>query len=661
MTEIKTAKERIEYLTEYLLRQNQLYYIENTPEISDLEYDVLYRELRALETQFPQYIQENSPTQAVGADITLKSEKTKPHLQRMYSLDNAFSLEEVEVFLGRTSLLTPTVCLEHKVDGLSINLIYQNGQLQDALTRGDGEAGEIVTENALTIPGIPKTIPYTQKIEIRGEVYMTKADFHRLNAEREQQGLKLYANPRNVAAGTLKKKDTSLVATRGLRVFIYGVGFGRQAFKTHSETLAFCQRLGFPVNPHFAVVDSIEQINAYCQEWDTKRQSLEYEIDGIVVKINDLALQDELGFTSKSPKWAIAYKFNAEEKVTTLKEVIYQVGRTGAVTPVAILEPVAISGSTVSRATLHNADEITRLGLRIGDSVKIIKSGEIIPKIIEVVQCNNGEPVCFPLNCPHCGSPLHKDNDTVAYFCDSNNCTAQVKRKLEHFCSKEAMNIEGLGPQIISLLYDNGLITTLDSIYNIDYYKFSKLPSQGEKSAENLRNAIEVSKTRDLARLIFALGIRFVGQRTSEILASHFKTIQALYKANVDELKTLEEVGEKIAYSITQYFANPENIATIERLAQAGVNTIRQEASIVTNNPNIAGKKFLITGSFAGFTRDQIQQMIADNGGINISAVSKNLNFLILGENPGSKLEKAQKINTIKIIGLDALLEMLQI
>jgi len=661
MKENENPKERIAYLTEYLLRQNQLYYIENTPEISDLEYDVLYRELRALESQFPQYIQENTPTQAVGADITLKSEKTKPHLQRMYSLDNAFSLEEVEVFLGRTSLLTPTVCLEHKVDGLSINLIYQNGQLQDALTRGDGEAGEIVTENALTIPGIPKTIQYTQKIEIRGEVYMTKADFHRLNAEREQQGLKLYANPRNVAAGTLKKKDASLVADRGLKVFIYGVGFGRQAFKTHSETLIFCQKLGFPVNPHFAVVNSIEQISTYCQEWDTKRQQLDYEIDGIVVKINDLALQDELGFTSKSPKWAIAYKFNAEEKVTTLNEVIYQVGRTGAVTPVAILEPVAISGSTVSRATLHNADEIARLGLRIGDSVKIIKSGEIIPKIIEVVQCNNGEPVCFPLNCPHCGSPLHKDDDTVAYFCDSNNCTAQVKRKIEHFCSKEAMNIEGLGPQIISLLYDHQLISTLDSIYHIDYYKFSKLPSQGEKSAENLKNSIEVSKTRDLSRLIFALGIRFVGQRTSEILASHFKTIQALYKANVDELKTLEEVGEKIAYSITQYFANPENIATIERLAQAGVNTTRQEANIVTNNPNIAGKKFLITGSFAGFTRDQIQQMIADNGGINISAVSKNLNFLILGENPGSKLEKAQKINTIKIIGLDTLLEMLQI
>jgi len=660
MKEADFAKERIAYLTQYLLHQNQLYYIENTPEISDFEYDALYTELKNLEAKYPQFALENSPTQAVGTDITQQSEKTKPHLQRMYSLDNAFSTDEIETFLGKIALLTPEVCLEHKIDGLSINLIYHNGQLQDALTRGDGEAGEIVTENALTIPGIPKTITYTQKIEIRGEVYMTKADFHRLNAEREQKGLKLYANPRNVAAGTLKKKDASLVAERGLKVFIYGVGYGRQAFKTHSETLAFCHKLGFPVNPYYNVVNDIEHIKDYCEKWDGNRQSLEYEIDGIVIKVNDLALQDELGFTSKSPKWAIAYKFNAEEKVTTLKEVIYQVGRTGAVTPVAILEPVAISGSTVSRATLHNADEIARLGLRIGDSVKIIKSGEIIPKIIEVVQCNNGELVVFPKNCPHCGSPLHKDDDTVAYFCDSNNCSAQIKRKLEHFCSKEAMNIEGLGPQIISLLYDNKLISTLDSIYNIDYYKFSRLPLQGEKSAENLKTAIEASKARDLARLIFALGIRFVGQRTSEILASHFKSIEALYKADIDELKTLEEVGEKIANSIAQYFANPENIATIERLAQMSINTKKHESATVTHNPNITGKKFLITGSFADYTRDDLQQMITQNGGINISAVSKNLDFLIVGANPGSKLEKAQKINTIKIIGLEALLEMLQ-
>jgi len=659
MPDPEKAKARIAQLCEYLNKQNDLYYVQNTPQISDAEYDILYDELKNLEIQYPQLIQSDSPTQKVGTDLPSNNAKTKTHLERMYSLDNAFSTDELEAFLTKISPQIPSVCLEHKIDGLSINLLYQNGKLTDALTRGDGETGEIVTDNILTIPDIPTHINYAETIEVRGEVYMTKADFDRLNALRSENDLKLYANPRNVASGTLKLKDPSIVASRNLKVFIYGIGYGRHRFQNHSDTLKWCAEMGFPTNPHYKVVNTIPDIHKYIQQWDTERASLPYEIDGIVLKIDNLTLQEQLGYTSKSPKWAIAYKFKAEECITTLNDVIYQVGRTGAVTPVAILAPVAISGSVVSRATLHNADEIERLQLHIGDSVKIIKSGEIIPKIIEVTQTNNGAVVTFPQTCPECGSPLHKDPEGAIYYCDSNACPAQAKRKLTHYCSKDAMDIEGLGSSTIAQLYDNHMLTTIDSIYQLDYHKFASLEKQGVKSAENLKTAIGTSKDRDLDRLIFALGIRFVGQKTSKILATHFQTINALYTATVDTLKTIDEVGEKIALSIVQFFADPENISLIEKLASLGINTtLKQKTTSTTINQNIHGKKFLITGSFMQYSRDALEKLITENGGINISAVSKNLDFLIVGQNAGSKLSKAQAIPSIKIIDLDTFLGM---
>jgi len=662
MDDIKKAKKRITTLCEYLNKQNQLYYVQNSPEISDAEYDLLYSELKYLESQYPQLIQPDSPTQKVGTDLPFTNVKTKPHLQKMYSLDNAFSTDEIEAFLSKISQPIPSLCLEHKIDGLSINLIYQNGLLVDALTRGDGETGEVVTENILTITEIPRKIGFQDTIEIRGEVYMTKADFERLNAQRAENAQKLYANPRNVASGTLKLKDPAIVASRNLKVFIYGIGTGKQHFQRHSDTLKWCAKMGFPINPHFVVVDSVPDIIKYCQDWDIQRSQLPYEIDGIVVKIDSLTLQDQLGFTSKSPKWAVAYKFKAEELVTTLKDVIYQVGRTGAVTPVAILEPIAISGSVVSRATLHNADEIGRLGLRIGDSVKIIKSGEIIPKIIEVVSSSSGALVTFPTQCPECGSPLHKDSDGAIFYCDSNACPAQAKRKLIHFCSKDAMDIEGLGTSIINQLYDQKILSTIESIYHIDFDQLVKQNMLGPKIAENLKHAIEESKNRDLDRLIFALGIRFVGQLTSKILAQHFQSITAFYTATADTLKTIDEVGDKIATAIVQFFQDKENTDLIQGLTNIGINTqLKRKSTPSKVNENINGKKFLITGSFAQYSRSDIEAIITENGGINISAVSKNLDYLIVGQSPGSKLQKAQNIPSIQIIDLQTFLQMVNL
>jgi DNA ligase (NAD+) len=667
-------KSRIEYLTNYLNKQNHLYYVENKPEITDVEYDILYSELKNLEEAHPELALKVSPTQQVGSDLVVETSKTIKHLQRMYSLDNAFSYEDIKTFIDRIEKdykTFPEVCLEHKIDGLSVNLLYENGFLSYALTRGDGESGEIVTENILTIKDIPQMIDYKGTIEVRGEVYMRTEDFRKINEERAKNNLKLFANPRNVASGTLKLKDSSIVAERNLKIFVYGVGYhfpsklegvGGGSIQSHSNYLNFLKQLGFTVNPHFTTANSLQEIYDFCDKWNVNRNTLDYEIDGIVLKINNRALQSELGFTSKSPKWAIAYKFPAEEKITTLKDVIFQVGRTGAITPVAILEPVAISGSIVSRATLHNADEIERLNIKIGDQVKIIKSGEIIPKIIEVVNSEfripNSEFLKFPKCCPVCGSTLHKEDEGCIFYCDNNNCPAQLQRKLEHFCSKDALNIEGLGEAVISQLLENKLITTIDSIYNIDFEKFAKLDKQGTKSAENLKNSIESSKTRDFDRLIFALGIRHVGQKTSKILARYFENIDSLISTDLETLTKINEIGAKIANSLRDFFSDESNLDLIEKLQKIGLNFSKTAIGENTSQ-TLNDKKFLITGSFERWTRDELTKIIEDNGGTVISAVSKNLNYLIVGDKPGSKLEKSNKIPTITLLNEESFLEMI--
>ncbi len=645
-------------------KNNRLYYLNAEPEISDFEYDMLVHRLKDLEERYPEYKISETPTEKVSSDLT-KENKTIPHKVRMYSLDNAYSLAEADSFLkgiaSDLEITYPTVALEHKIDGFSINLYYDKGKLVYATTRGDGVEGEDVTANVKTIISIPQSIPYLKKIEVRGEIYLPVQEFLRINAEREQLGEKLFVNPRNAAAGTIKVKDQEIVRSRKLDSVIYSVGlFDDPLINSQEKLLFFLKQNGFKTNPHTIFVSSFAEIEKYCLEWDTQRDSLAYEIDGIVIKINSFALQRELGYTGKSPKWAIAYKFKAEEKSTELLDVIYQVGRTGAITPVAVLKPVFVSGSTVSRATLHNADEIKRLDLHLGDTVKIIKSGEIIPKILSAdasLRKPEAPEVVFPSTCPECSSELTKDKEGVVHYCSNINCPAQIQKRLEHFASRDALNIEGLGEAVIKQFLDAGIIHSLVDIYNIDYSLVLKLERQAEKSVENLKAAIEKSKEQPFEKVLFALGIRFIGAKTSKVLANHFKTIDALAQAQYEDLIKAEEIGDIIAYSVLDFFKQPENLKMIEDLKQAGLKFSLD----LTGYQNILnGATFLITGTLPNYSRQEMQELIEKNGGRIISSVSKNLNYLVLGESPGSKLTKAQAIPTIKIISEEEVLSLLK-
>ncbi|MDX9870169.1 MAG: NAD-dependent DNA ligase LigA, partial [Candidatus Cloacimonadales bacterium] len=556
MNSFEQISERINYLTKEIQRHNQLYYEKSIPEISDYEYDLLLKELESLEKQYPQFAKQDSPTQRVGSDL-LTNQKNIPHRQRMYSLENAYSLQEIENFLfkSKTELQTAslTLCCEQKIDGFSINLFYQNGALQYATTRGDGYVGELVTENIKTISELPLSIPFQGEIEIRGEIYLPINEFERINEERELEGLKTFANPRNAASGSIKLKNSEEVKNRRLKAFIYAVGFVSEPIaQAQTEILCKLKEWDFPINPHYKKLSSYQELADFCNYWDKERYNLEYETDGIVVKVDNLALQDELGNTAKSPKWAIAYKFKAEEKISELLDVHFQVGRTGAVTPVAILKPVTIASTTVSRATLHNIDEIERLDLRIGDRVRIIKSGEIIPKLLGVVEENRPDThlkVQFPENCPVCEHKLYKEENGVITYCINSACPAQLQRRLEHFTSRDAMDIEGLGPANIKLFIDNGLLSGIEDIYKLDFDKILTLERMGQKSVDNLKEAIEKSKQQDFYKLLFALGIRFVGAKTAKILCSSFQDIEQLIKVNQDELQTIPEFGEKFALS----------------------------------------------------------------------------------------------------------------
>jgi DNA ligase (NAD+) len=740
---MEKIKQRIEFLVSELNRHNQLYYIENRPEITDVAFDMLLDELKQLEIDYPQFLSVDSPTHMVGSDIT-QTEKTIPHLTRMYSLDNAFNADDINMFLRRTAKIrdgnTADLLLEHKIDGLSINLIYERGKLKYALTRGDGVVGENATENVLTIVGVQTTIDDDGLMEIRGEVYMTRSDFEKNNIERKHSGIDLFANPRNAAAGTLKLKDPTLVAQRNLKIMVYNIGAGRERFSTLSECRQFLIKMGFPTIPHPQKVSSTDDILDYISEWEESRYGLDYDIDGIVLKLDNIELQDQLEstrkntLTAKAPLWSIAYKFRAEEKVTTLLDVVYQVGRTGAITPVAILEPVEISGSVVSRATLHNAAEMQRLGISIGAKVQIIKSGEIIPKILKVVETSDTDKaVSFPDVCPACSTKLEKDNDDrdfhqiisdlgipgvgkiiaqklteyfddmqslmntniytlrtidkitdkiaeniinfladpknrqkamepkdfVVSICPNDACPAINLAKLEFFCSKEAMNIAELSTETLRKLIEHGLITTIDSLYEIDYIRFSTIDKLGTKSAENLKKAINESKTRSLDRLIYALGIKNVGSNTSKLLAKNFSDIESLFSATLQTLLSIDGINPKIAKSIERYTSKPENVALIRKLSTHGVNMIGEQQ--VYASSTLSGKKFLITGTLAGFTRNEVEQMIGSHGGVMLSAVSKNLDYLVVGESAGCKLEKAKKIPTILIITLPQLFEMIKL
>ncbi len=646
----------IQELRKSINKHNELYYQKAQPVISDFEYDKLLKRLIELEEKFPQYKTDDSPTKDVGSDL-LPQSKIISHKMRMYSLDNAYSFEEIQPFLAKLFKNTEIdIVAEQKIDGFSINLYYENGELLHATTRGDGYEGEIVTENILTIKSIPRKISIKEPIEIRGEVYLPKIEFDRLNKERETDGKKLFANPRNAAAGSIKLKDAEVVAARNLQAIFYSIGFSERKFTSENELLDFFEKQRFPTFKDYlhSKADSISEFmldfSGYANNLENQKNELDYEIDGIVLKANNVIFQQEIGFTSKSPKWAIAYKFKAEEVETILLDVDFQVGRTGAITPVARLKPIHISGSMVSNATLHNEEQIERLDLRIGDTVKIIKSGEIIPKILAVNLAKREDSfpkVIFPKTCPICETALIKEEPGVITYCENLNCLAQIQRRIEHFCSREAVDIEGLGEALVKQLIEKKLVSKIEDIYHLDYAQIELFEKQGKKSVENLKNAIEISKKQKFHKILFGLGIRFVGAKIAKILASYFTSIEMMQKATLEELIEIEEIGEKIAQSVVNFFQEERNINTIKKLQEAGVNLVSEKNEIVNL---FNGKKFLITGTLINYKRNEIKEKIESLGGKIISSVSKNLNYLLVGENPGSKVAKAKKIETIKII-----------
>ena len=660
-------EDEIKDLRNKIAHYNNQYYQNAISEISDLKFDQLLKRLKALEKKYPQYKTSKSPTETVGSDIS-GDNKIIPHKVRMYSLKNAYSLEEIEEFYDKIKKSADQFVMfttELKLDGFSINLYYENGKLQYATTRGDGYVGEDVTENVKTISSIPTKIQYNNPIEVRGEIFFPRSEFDRINKEREANGQKLFANPRNAAAGTIKLKDSTKVKKRKLDYRVYSVGlFNEPEIKSQRKLLEFLNNLNFKTVIYecfgsVGYIGGMKSIVSQCQVWEHKKNNLDYEIDGLVIKVNDFQLQQGLGFTSKFPKWAIAYKFKAEEVQTQVLDVDFQVGRTGAVTPVARLKPVLISGSMVSNATLHNEDEIKRLNLRIGDVVTIIKSGEIIPKIVAVnlnARETDSREINFPNTCPVCETELKREEDGVISYCNNINCPAQIQRRIQHFASRVAVDIDGLGEAAIKQLIEHNQINKIQDIYNIDFEEFKDYDKQGIKSAENLKKAIEHSKTQKFHKVLFGFGIRFVGAKTSKILCSHFKNINEIINASYDDLVEIEEIGEKIARSVYEFFRNETNLMMIESLKSAGMN-MTSEDIVIDNVLNKA--KFIITGTLNKYSRNEIKEMIEKNGGKVISAVSKKLNYIIVGENPGSKLKKAKEIDSIKIINENEFLKII--
>lgn len=648
-------------------KHNLLYYSFANPEISDYEYDQLARRLKELEAIAAEKDSSFSPLEKVGSDLAIGA-KVIPHKVRMASLDNAYSLEELKAYVAKTETelgQKQSWCCELKIDGFGINLYYEKGLLQYATTRGDGIEGEDVTSNFLLLPLVPHQIDYQLPIEIRGEIYIPISDFLAMNEARRIQEQKTFANPRNAAAGSIKLKNSEEVQTRHLHALFYALGYYANplqykdtTIESQSGLLAFLKQLGFP-GSEFIVADSFEEIESFCNAMEDKRYSLPFDIDGIVIKLNDLELQRKLGYTGKSPKWAIAYKFRPEEKETILEEVSYQVGRTGAITPVAHLKPVFISGSTVSRATLHNADEIIRLDLHLGDTVKIVKSGEIIPKILSVnkeKRSSEATVVQFPTQCPICGSHLERDEDGSINYCANANCPAQLQRSIEHFSSRDAMDISGLGESLIARFIEEGFLSSIPDIYHLDFEKIATMDRLGKKSAENLKLAIENSKAKNFDKVLFALGIRHIGSITARNLAMHFGSIDALGNASLDELQAIPDIGSIVAQSIVGFFANPANQELITKLKVAGINFNFQSEQ---SSSVLEGKTFLITGTLPNYGRKEMEALIQQHGGKVLGSVGKQLNYLIVGENPGSKLDKAQKLGTVGIIDEAELLGMM--
>jgi DNA ligase (NAD+) len=650
-----TDIERIDQLREELHVHNYNYYVLNAPVISDLEFDKLMRELQDLEALHPEYYDPNSPSVRVGSDLN-KNFTQVEHKYPMLSLGNTYSQAEVTEFYERVSKSLNEefeLCCEMKYDGTSISLTYEDGKLVRAVTRGDGVRGDDVTDNVKTIRSIPLVLHgegYPRNFEIRGEILMPWNVFEELNRERELREEPLFANPRNAASGTLKSQNSAVVANRKLDAYLYYLLGDNLPHDGHYENLQEAAKWGFKISHISRKARTLQEVFDFINYWDVERKNLPVATDGIVLKVNSLRQQRNLGYTAKSPRWAIAYKFQAERALTKLEKVTYQVGRTGAVTPVANLDPVQLSGTVVRRASLHNADIIASLDLHIGDMVYVEKGGEIIPKItgVEVSARPAGsEKVTFITHCPECGSKLVRYEDEAAYYCTNETaCPPQIKGKIEHFISRRAMNIEGLGPETVDLFYQEGLIHDIADLYTLQTADICRLERMGEKSAENIIQGIERSKEVPYERVLFALGIRFVGETVAKKVAKAFRSIEALASANLDDLIHVDEIGEKIAGSIIQYFANEKNRILVERLRQSGLKLEADEEDLSGYSDKLKGMSIVISGVFARHSRDEYKALIEKHGGKNVGSISKKTSFILAGDNMGpSKLEKAQQLN----------------
>jgi DNA ligase (NAD+) len=664
------AQKRITELTEKINYYNQKYYQEHISEISDYEFDMLLAELIRLENEFPQFRAEDTPTQRIGGTIT-KEFPTVKHTYPMLSLANTYTEAEVKDFDERVKRFLNTsepieyVC-ELKFDGVSISLIYENGIFKQAITRGDGVQGDDVTPNIKTIRTLPLKIKANvpNRFEVRGEIFISKEQFEKLNQEREDIGETLFANPRNTASGTIKLQDSAEVARRGLDAYLYFVLGENLPFQTHYEALQALEQWGFQVSKTYRLCRNIEEVLAYLHEWEHKRHHLPVETDGVVVKVNSFALQNELGTTAKSPRWAIAYKYKAETASTILESITYQVGRTGAITPVAELKPVQLAGTIVKRASLHNANEIERLGLRIGDTVFVEKGGEIIPKVTGIDLSKrpaDSVPLQYIKHCPECATPLiRKEGEAVHYCPNEKGCPPQIKGKIEHFVQRKAMDISSLGEKIIEQLYQAGLIKNIADLYDLRMEELLPLERMGEKLATKILTNIEESKKVPFERVLFALGIRFVGATVAQKLAEYFGNLEKLQKATLQELLQVPEIGEKIAESVLAYFQDKDNLQIIERLQKAGVQFEMKNIIKELKSNALSGLSFVISGVFEQFSREALKEEIEKNGGKVLSGISSKVNFLVAGNEAGpSKLEKAQKLG-VKVISEQEFLELLK-
>ncbi|HHY32470.1 MAG TPA: NAD-dependent DNA ligase LigA [Firmicutes bacterium] len=655
--DIRVIEDRLRKLRDEIEFHNYRYYVLDDPVISDAEYDRLMNELVRLEAAHPELVTPDSPTQRVGA-APAAAFAPVVHRSPMMSLANVYSVEEIRAFDARVRRALDGEPVEYvaelKIDGLAVSLVYEDGRFVRGATRGDGTTGEDVTHNLKTIRSIPMRLRLDKPVsmDVRGEVYMVRREFQKLNEERRAAGEPLFANPRNAAAGSLRQLDPKVTAERPLDIFVYGIGYviGAEdaAPDTHFEALSFLKKAGFRTNPNTRLCRTVDEVLDYCAHWGEMRASLDYEIDGVVVKVNSLAQQERLGATARSPRWAVAYKFPARQATTVVRDIIVQVGRTGTLTPVAVLEPVELAGSTVSRATLHNEDMIRAKDIRIGDTVVVEKGGDVIPEVVKAVadrRTGAEREFRMPEKCPECGADVVRLEGESAYRCVGGMaCPAQVRESILHFASRDAMDIEGMGPSLVAQLIDAGLVKTVADIYDLKLEDVAALERMGKKSAENLLSAIEKSKSHPLHRLVFALGIRHVGERSARDLAEHFGTMDRLASATFSELTDVRDVGPKVAESVLAFFREPRNREILRRLADAGVNMKEAEKGVSAGKSPLAGKTVVLTGALERFTRKEAEEAVLARGGRVSGSVSRKTDYVVVGRDPGSKYEKAREL-----------------